>query len=861
MTIADFRAGFARVAVAFSAVSGMALVGYAKDEPAIEATPSPVLTNVSATASVPWNGKVTLKFEIENNVGAVYPAWNQPRLSITATDNVTGSNYVAAASALMADAAALAGSNGTHEVVWDMSKQGIDLTSTGVAFTVTYLKMNDYCVFDLSGIPTAPIDLSNGVDVLTGQELRIANAQVLNDIMAEEGVVSNLTTQITGFDAQLTAVQETYDEAGYNKTDLAQLEQDVKDLMAQEAAARQAVVDNHGQTLDNNNYYKDFARPLAKAMIKYYLVYAGEVPAAELDSVDIGEWFSVDYMDKHFCVRYIKSPGGLTEKYFDYVTCDSDGNPLIKKDGTDKFDDAVTNVAGIVVLEKVPTYAYYKGDDNTKLVAVKSDQANRNVYQAELNAKTMKGVNVCGERYLVAQRSGWTTAAAGDSKKGAVRIGLNAGKEAVSLATTIEDITAAKTDLGSQKSAAETKLSGLNALLSAVANRLEESEGTSAVPDVVCPVSYLDAPPEDGWTDLHKTSNLVMRLIGPEKSGARPFYCAVFETTQRQWELVTGRRPSYFTNETFYAMRPAERISYDTLRGTTAGAQWPETNSVDDASFLGVLRTLTGFAFDLPTEAQWEFACRAGTTTDYNNGENLPKEMGGRSQNSTMEKLGRYHFNGGKEGEDNPSCTTNAGTATVGSYPSNDWGLYDMHGNVGEWCLDWCVDDPSDARYPGGRVIRGGSWFDYASYCISSGRIGESPANAESGFGLRLVLTVDGDAPAFGRAVCAGASESIRVGVTASVSNVVARQRWPWNGLVDIDYDVSGHTDGLKAEIVFEEQDGEGCSWPTTKFLAGFEPSAERGHHRATWNAMAEGAANIVARVKAVVRLVEGLKK
>ena len=88
------------------------------------------------------------------------------------------------------------------------------------------------------------------------------------------------------------------------------------------------------------------------------------------------------------------------------------------------------------------------------------------------------------------------------------------------------------------------------------------------------------------------------------------------------------------------------------------------------------------------------------------------------------------------------------------------------------------------------------------------------------------------------------------------VSNVVARQRWPWNGLVDVDYDVSGNTAGLKAEIAFVEQGGESRTWTATKFAVGFEPSAEPGHHRATWDTKADGATNIVAKVKAMVRLV-----
>ncbi len=89
------------------------------------------------------------------------------------------------------------------------------------------------------------------------------------------------------------------------------------------------------------------------------------------------------------------------------------------------------------------------------------------------------------------------------------------------------------------------------------------------------------------------------------------------------------------------------------------------------------------------------------------------------------------------------------------------------------------------------------------------------------------------------------------------ISNVVARQRFPWNGLVDIDYDIVGRTKGLRSEISFDEQGGAGRTWAATNFLAGAEPSAVKGHNRATWDANAAGATNITATVKATVRLVK----
>ena len=273
------------------------------------------------------------------------------------------------------------------------------------------------------------------------------------------------------------------------------------------------------------------------------------------------------------------------------------------------------------------------------------------------------------------------------------------------------------------------------------------------------PVTYVtDVPNVPGGfnADAYKTTNLVLRLVKPsdwadgtftmggscEATLTNAFWIGVFETTQRQWELVAGGRPSYFRRDDGYATRPVEKVSYEMIRGSDAGSMWPDSGDVDEDSFLGKLRARTGLAFDLPTEAQWEFACRATTTTDYNNG----SDWTDGTSCTNLDPLGRYWFNGGGGGNGNPDCDTSGGTAAVGSYQPNEWGLYDCHGNVDEWCLDWFGDFAASAVEPVGapsgekRVLRGGCWIDNAVNCRSTGRIGLTPDFVGTYYGFRLCL-------------------------------------------------------------------------------------------------------------------------
>ena len=221
----------------------------------------------------------------------------------------------------------------------------------------------------------------------------------------------------------------------------------------------------------------------------------------------------------------------------------------------------------------------------------------------------------------------------------------------------------------------------------------------------------------------------------------KPFYIGVFECTQQQWEHVMGDRPSYFNNNLYYATRPVERVSYNMIRGTEAGAGWPSSDAVDADSFMGVLREKTGLAFDLPTEAQWEYACRAGTTTALNSGKNVEHEW---EEDANMDEVGRYYYNGDQGYSQN--CDTTYGTAKVGSYRPNAWGRYDMHGNVEEWCLDWygyysasAATNPAGDTTGSNRVQRGGCWSSDAFFCRSAVRDYREPLSDIANLGFRVL--------------------------------------------------------------------------------------------------------------------------
>lgn len=259
------------------------------------------------------------------------------------------------------------------------------------------------------------------------------------------------------------------------------------------------------------------------------------------------------------------------------------------------------------------------------------------------------------------------------------------------------------------------------------------------------PVTYLDSYPIEGWGDEYKTTKILLRRIEPGevKVGGikpvtltKPFYIGAFEVTQKQYQLVTGKTPSSYKGD----MRPVENISWNDIRGDSSVHNWPTIKTVDATTFVGILQKKTELRVDLPTESQWEYVCRAGTLVDKDTRPGYfpyPDSWG-----EDLMMLGRFTGNRlcdnkGFRGEH----------TIVGLYLPNKWGVYDIHGNVNEWCLDWPGEINSDAvlDWEGAdsgesRILRSGSWNLPLQYCWPSYRNSNSPARRSPDFGFRLSI-------------------------------------------------------------------------------------------------------------------------
>ncbi|MBO7106802.1 MAG: formylglycine-generating enzyme family protein [Verrucomicrobia bacterium] len=214
------------------------------------------------------------------------------------------------------------------------------------------------------------------------------------------------------------------------------------------------------------------------------------------------------------------------------------------------------------------------------------------------------------------------------------------------------------------------------------------------------------------------------------------YWLGKYEVTQAQYKAVTGTNPSWDKG----ADLPVEQVTWNDAMEFCSKL----TDIEREAG-----RLPEGYEYTLPTEAQWEYACRAGTTTALNSGKNLSDEY----QCPEMDEVGWYWYNGGKESYNNNLICTHSG----GQKKPNAWGLYDMHGNVGEWCLDWYEDYPTTAVVdPTGpdtgtdRAVRWGSWWNAAWACRSAYRGNDKPDAVYASLGFRValapvVISDDGD--------------------------------------------------------------------------------------------------------------------
>ena len=248
------------------------------------------------------------------------------------------------------------------------------------------------------------------------------------------------------------------------------------------------------------------------------------------------------------------------------------------------------------------------------------------------------------------------------------------------------------------------------------------------------------------------------------------YYLGVFEVTQGQCKNIMGKHLSVLTTGDCADTRPVDRAQYVDWGGNIGFGlltynAWPnddpeEARKSPANAFFGRMRTLTGLGcyLGLPTHAQWEFAARAGERSSLPYGLNLTVANGASCTN--LNRFARYRYNGGYAdgGATEPAmtCSTNQATARVGSYEPNTFGLYDMLGNVSEWCYDWLgtansgyvVDPVGPATGSGNyRVLCGGNWRSEPSACRASGIIylncsseDTNYINARAGFRVCYVL-------------------------------------------------------------------------------------------------------------------------
>ena len=214
----------------------------------------------------------------------------------------------------------------------------------------------------------------------------------------------------------------------------------------------------------------------------------------------------------------------------------------------------------------------------------------------------------------------------------------------------------------------------------------------------------------------------------------RGFWIGKFPVTQLQWNHVMGN--TLLTSKSKFIIKDGnynvgKRENPDSSHDPVVNVSWNECYN-----FLKSLSQVTGKIFRFPTEAEWEYACRAGTNTAFFYGNSLSSTQTNFDGNYPCGKASKGPYLGG--------------TTPVGSYLPNAWGVYDMHGNIFEWCEDWYEakyymksqdNDPKGPAAGSNRVLRGGSWRSIAKYCRSSYRYYYTPDYRANNFGFRVVCS------------------------------------------------------------------------------------------------------------------------
>jgi formylglycine-generating enzyme required for sulfatase activity len=235
----------------------------------------------------------------------------------------------------------------------------------------------------------------------------------------------------------------------------------------------------------------------------------------------------------------------------------------------------------------------------------------------------------------------------------------------------------------------------------------------------------MGSPDSEALRSFDETQHLVTISKG--------FWMAKYEVTQLEYQNLIGTNPSYFNTNNGYTQdlsRPVEMVSWNDATNYCALLTQQE---------WAARLIPTNYVYRLPTESEWEYACRAGTTTAF--------YLGNALHSGQANFAGTYEYDAAIGSIPNPNGIFLHTTTPVGSYPANGWGLYDMIGNVWNYCQDWydtypsgSVTDPQGPESGYWHIQRGGSWIMVGYVCRSAQRVRTDATSTWTHVGFRVVL-------------------------------------------------------------------------------------------------------------------------